>query len=317
MIRNFLSNFWPKLKSMLLNLKERARPRRTLQWWITTVLWLAAIVYVIFGIYFSVQVYHNFSETKATKFAVKIYPFPAVFVNNTIIWSKDYYQQLNYIHQFSDKTKQSVPEATSLRNQIVEQLIENKLLQAQALKYHISVSSSDVNNAYQKIVDQSGGEQEVKKVLNDLYGMNEKDFKNLIRDQVLQQKIKDDVIVQVKVSHIFIKDSAKADEIYKRAKSGEDFAALAKQYSEDTKSAPNGGELGWLSKGQLVVNDTMIPEFDSAAFSGNKGDLVGPIKTSIGYEIIKIEDKKGKINQSFDDWLAGLKKDAKIWRLIK
>jgi foldase protein PrsA len=317
MIKNLWYRFWDFLKRAFSNLKERAKPRKTFQWILTAVIWVIVIVYIGVGIYFGVLVYKYHSESKATKFAVKIYPFPAAVVNSSIVWSKNYYEQLNYIEQFSAKTKQPLPDKVALRNQIVDQLIENKLLEIQAARYHISVTSKDVNDAYQKIVDQSGGSAEVKKVLTELYGMSEKDFKGLIRQQVLKQKIQDQLIMQVQAAHILIKDQNTANDVAARAKKGEDFAALAKQYSEDTKSNTAGGELGWLSRGQFVVNNVSIPEFDNAAFAAKKGDIVGPVQTSIGFEIIKVEDKKGTIDKTYDSWLADLKKQAKIWKQIK
>jgi parvulin-like peptidyl-prolyl isomerase len=299
------------------NLVYRMKPRRNFTWIVTAILWLIIICYLGFGIFVATQVYHKHSESKLTFTSIKFYPMPAAIVNSSVVWAKDYYQQLSYIRQFSSKTKQAVPEAGALRTQIIEQLIENKILEVQATKNHISVTNKDINDAYQKIVDQSGGATEVKKVLTDLYGMNEKEFKQLIRQQVLKEKIQNELITQVKVSHILIKDEAQANAIADRAKKNEDFAALAKQYSEDTKSNAAGGELGWLARGQFVVNDNPIPEFDTAAFAGKKDTIIGPVKTSVGFEIIKIEDKKGKVDQDFNTWLAEQEKQAKIWRILK
>lgn len=233
-----------------------------------------------------------------------------------VIWAKSYYQQLAYIRQFSLKTKQPFPDPVALRKQISDQLIENKLLEVQAAKYRIKVTSKDVDDAYKKIVDQSGGTAEVKKVLNELYGMTEKDFKVLVRQQVLKEKIQNEVIAQVKVAHVLIKDEGRAKEVYDKAKKGDNFGDLAKQFSEDVKTKDQGGELGWLAKGQLVVDNNNMPEFDEAAFKSKKGDIVGPVKTNIGFEIIKVEDKKGQVSESFNNWLSGLKKNTKIWYLI-
>ena len=303
--------------NIYIGLKDRLRPRKTFRWIFISVLWLIVIIYLGFGIFFAIKVYKSHSENKTTELSVKIYPFPVAIVNNGVVWAKDYYQQLAYIRQFSSKTKQPVPDATTLRKQIIDQLIENKILEMQALRYNITVSNKDVNDAYEKIVTQSGGTSEVNKVLSELYGMSEKDFKNLVRQQVLKEKIQNDLIVQVKVAHILIKDEARANEIATRAKAGEDFASLAKQFSEDTKSRDAGGELGWLARGQLVVDNNAIPEFDEAAFKAKAGEIVGPVKTSIGFEIIKVEDRKGKIDENFNLWLSELEKNTKTWRLIK
>jgi parvulin-like peptidyl-prolyl isomerase len=98
----------------------------------------------------------------------------------------------------------------------------------------------------------------------------------------------------VKASHILLqgtnKDSIKtlAEEIYKRAKKGEDFGQLAKTYSKDPGSANQGGQLGWFGKGR------MIKAFEEAAFSGKVGEVVGPVETSYGQHIIKVEAKDKK-----------------------
>lgn len=97
----------------------------------------------------------------------------------------------------------------------------------------------------------------------------------------------------VKASHILInfdtnKDSAKseAEKILKRAKSGEDFAELAKKYSQDKGSGMQGGDLGYFGKGK------MVKPFEDAAFSASVGSIVGPVESQFGYHIIKVTDKQ-------------------------
>ncbi len=101
---------------------------------------------------------------------------------------------------------------------------------------------------------------------------------------------------QVRARHILLKIGNKNEEDVKkqiqallnRAKAGEDFAQLAKQYSEDPASASNGGDLGYFQRGR------MVKEFEDLAFSLKIGDIGGPVKTNFGYHIIKIEDHKPK-----------------------
>ena len=76
-----------------------------------------------------------------------------------------------------------------------------------------------------------------------------------------------------------------------RINQGESFIDLANSYTEDPGNSANpdslnGGKLGWFNKGQ------MVKEFEEAAFSANKGEVVGPILTQFGYHIIKIDDKR-------------------------
>ena len=79
----------------------------------------------------------------------------------------------------------------------------------------------------------------------------------------------------------------KVDSIYNLAISGEDFAELAMKYSEGP-SAPQGGDLGYFTKGR------MVPAFEEAAFKLNKGEISEPVKSRFGWHIIKLIDKKIK-----------------------
>lgn len=76
----------------------------------------------------------------------------------------------------------------------------------------------------------------------------------------------------------------KAEDVLKRVKAGEDYAALAGQFSADG-SAAQGGLMRWFGKGR------MVPEFETAAFALQKGQISDLVKSKFGYHIIKIEDK--------------------------
>lgn len=111
---------------------------------------------------------------------------------------------------------------------------------------------------------------------------------------------------QVKASHILIgvdqnapesevkKAEAKIEKIYAKAKKGQDFAKLAKKYSEGPSSAV-GGELGWFDK------KSMVKPFADEAFSMNPGDISAPVRTRFGFHIIKVEDKKAAGTKSLAD----------------
>ena len=77
---------------------------------------------------------------------------------------------------------------------------------------------------------------------------------------------------------------AKADSIYGLAKAKQNFAQLAKEYSQDPSSAPNGGDLGWFREGM------MVKPFNDACFDGKKGDIV-LVESQFGFHIIDIQDK--------------------------
>lgn len=104
---------------------------------------------------------------------------------------------------------------------------------------------------------------------------------------------------QVRASHVLLKIEgkneaevkAKADEVQKRAKAGEDFAALAKQYSEDDSNNTKGGDLDYFGRG------TMVPEFENAAFSMKAGEISEVIKTPFGFHVIKVVDSKPEVTR--------------------
>ncbi len=103
---------------------------------------------------------------------------------------------------------------------------------------------------------------------------------------------------QIHVRHILIRPKTQDDAGWKDALAraseahakvvapGADFAALAKQYSDDPGSKDSGGDLGWLARGRTVK------EFEDAAFSLKPGEISEPVKSQFGYHTLKLEGKK-------------------------
>ena len=95
----------------------------------------------------------------------------------------------------------------------------------------------------------------------------------------------------------------KAEELHKKIKDGEDFATLAKENSNDTANASNGGDLGWSSK----EDNSFVKEFKEAAYTLTKDKVSDVVKTSFGYHIIKVLDEK---DATFDEMKATLAEKA-------
>jgi peptidyl-prolyl cis-trans isomerase D len=121
---------------------------------------------------------------------------------------------------------------------------------------------------------------------------------------------------RVRVRHILIKTQgkpkadepvlrAKAEALLKQIKAGGDFGELAKKNSEDPGSAVKGGELGWVTRGQ------MVPNFEKAAFSLKPGELSGIVDTEYGYHIVQAEEKQEAHTQTFQEAELPLMMEAK------
>lgn len=127
---------------------------------------------------------------------------------------------------------------------------------------------------------------------------------------------------EVKARHILLDSEDAAKAVIAEVKKGADFAKLAEEKSTGP-SGPQGGDLGWFTKG------TMVPEFAEAAFAMKPGAVTEtPVQTQFGWHVIKVEDRRTAEPPSFEDAkedlraqlaedavtevLANLRKDAKM-----
>lgn len=97
------------------------------------------------------------------------------------------------------------------------------------------------------------------------------------------------------------KAKEKLEGILKRIKAGEDMAKLAGEFSEDPASKTKGGDLGFFPRGR------MVPEFDKIVFSIKSGELSEVFETSLGYHIIRIEERKDAVVEPFDNLKDSIK----------
>lgn len=111
------------------------------------------------------------------------------------------------------------------------------------------------------------------------------------------------VPLQVQARHILIvvpasgtegQAVAKAEAILARVRAGEDFAAVATELSNDSATRARGGDLGFFGPGK------MAPEFEKAAFAMKPGEVSGPVKTSFGYHLIKVEGRRESFRRPFE-----------------
>lgn len=108
---------------------------------------------------------------------------------------------------------------------------------------------------------------------------------------------------QVRARHILVQTSderddaaalARAQQAKSRIAGGADFAAVARELSDDTATKATGGDLGYFGRSGYA------PEFVAAAFGAQPGQVVGPVKTEVGYEVLEVTDKRTGGTQPFE-----------------
>lgn len=105
---------------------------------------------------------------------------------------------------------------------------------------------------------------------------------------------------QVRASHVLLRVdgddeevAARAAEIAAEARSGADFADLAREHSQDETNAGAGGDLGLVERGR------MVPEFENAAFALAEGEISDPVRSPFGYHVIHVTEKQEEVTQPF------------------
>jgi len=155
-------------------------------------------------------------------------------------------------------------------------------------------------------------------------GLTETDFRKILFEiQIYRKRISDVVTTnvpheqeQVWARHILVSDKATAQIFREQLLVGTDFASLAAQYSLDTGSKDNGGDLGWFGKGK------MIPEFETAAFALQVGEISQPVQTTSGWHIIQVLGHETRplteteyttaVTAEFNQWLTDQRTGATI-----
>jgi peptidyl-prolyl cis-trans isomerase C len=253
-------------------------------------------------------------------------------VNGVTITQADFDKEMARVRSQFSRSGRSLRESQlpDIKNRVLETLINRELLYQESQNKGIKVEDAEVNQQVDVLKKRFPNEDEFKAALLEMKvsevelksqirkGMAIQQFvdKDLVQDvKVSETEVKDfyknnpDMFKQaeqVKASHILIKVDAQADksakdqankkikEIQKKLEDGEDFAALAKEYSEGPSSA-NGGDLGYFERGR------MVKPFEDAAFKLKPGEVSGMVETPFGYHLIKVVDKKPESDVSYED----------------
>jgi len=182
---------------------------------------------------------------------------------------------------------EQLPTQDQIKRDVLTQLINRTLVEQLAKQYQVSVSPVDVEQVWQQEIlsafnnDEAATAQQIQTA----YGMTAANFKErVLASNLLYDKVAQAVLLDANLQE---QTKQRADDAYARVKAdGADFAALAKELSDDTSNAEQGGDLGFFAKG------AMVPEFEAAAFALEPGQISELVKTQYGYHIIKLAEKK-------------------------
>lgn len=264
----------------------------------------------------------------------------AAIVNGSVITQRAFDQEVTVLRAQIEQSGQKIEDKQidEFKKHVMNQLVSTELLYQDSKEKGIKISDEQLATYLADVMKRFPSEEEFKKGLSEM-NMTEAEMKIKLRKSLaiqelvtkhvaLETEVTDDeakafydmrqelfqVPESVKASHILIKvatgatqpekDAAmtKIKELQEKVKNGEDFAELAKKNSE-CPSAPNGGDLGFFSKGQ------MVKPFEDAAFALAPGDVSDIVETQFGYHLIKAVEKKKNDVIAFDTAKEKIKKN--------
>lgn len=233
---------------------------------------------------------------------------------------------------WDQEIEEGVKYKDKFKEMILDQMIYTEVIYEAAKKENLLPTEEEVNKSIEEFNTSIKDNDAYKKQLKEL-GIDDNFLKyqferNLASDNYKEKFNKDNSVTndemkkyydenkddfyidQVEASHILIKTiddedkklsdekkaeaKKKAEEVLAKAKAGENFSELAKEYSQDTVSAKNGGDLGFFKKGE------MVKPFEEAAFSMKVGEISDLVESDFGYHIIKVTDKEDR-QKTFDE----------------
>lgn len=260
---------------------------------------LGAAVVVICAVA-GLGVYRAYAKSASDPFTIavaKVLRLPVVKLQDKNILYTDYIEDLKAIEvmaaydtaqRAAGQPEVRTPGADMTREQMTDQvlwrLVNNVIISAAAEKYNITISDEDVATLKSSMLQNFKDETELELELVKRYGWKISDYEQkVIRPFILQSKLAKKITEDAEAKETL---RVQAQKVLDEVKKGGDFAALAKQYSNDG-SAQNGGDLGWFGKG------VMVEQFEKAAFSLKKGETYPTlVETDFGYHIIKLDDRR-------------------------
>lgn len=225
------------------------------------------------------------------------------------------------INAIPNPTQRAV-RANAVRREILDRLIDEKLLQQQAGELKLSVSTEEVDRSIDEVKRTNNLDDTQLRAELQRMGMNLSDYRANIRKEIMRYRVLSIAVgskitvsdsdvqayyernfkaggnTQVRAATIFVvipenadaaavrEKEAQAKRLLARAQAGEDFSKLAMEHSEDPATRSEGGDLGYFGKG-------MLPKpIEEIVFAMKVGEVRGPVRADRGFHVIKLLDRK-------------------------
>ena len=250
-------------------------------------------------------------------------------VNGAVITRSVFNRAVNFAKQRALQMGKPIDDA-QLEKEVLKQLVGSDLLYQESKKEGIKVDQKAVDERLEQWKKRFPNEEEYKKALSNLNlslpQMKEDIKRGMTIEKLIVTRFVDKTTVpeneikayyeshsnlfkqpeQVRASHILIKIEPKANEsekedalkkireVQEKQIKGDDFAKLAKKYSQGPSNA-KGGDLGFFKRGQ------MVPAFEEVAFKLKPGEVSDIVKTRFGYHLIKVVDKKPESTVPYEE----------------
>lgn len=251
---------------------------------------LTAVVVAFFA--YCILALYRFHDSSTFLYRVtQVIPFPVAKAGPRYVSYESYLFELrHYVHYY--QTQQRVDfnsesgkqQLTEFRKRAMDIVVSDAYVKQISAKHHVSVSNRELEDAIRLVRSQNrlgSNNQVFEDVLKEFWGWSVNDFKRELRQQMLAQKV---------VSTLDTATQARAKEAYTRIQAGEDFATIAKQYSDDTATKDNGGDYGF-AIGQS--DRDLPPQVIDAMFRLKAGEVSNIVNTGTSLEIIKVKEMSG------------------------
>jgi len=259
-------------------------------------------------------------------------PPAAARINGQAIALEEFEKQVSLAKEYLQK-QQSFDPATpegkaalaQLRGQVLAWMIDQALIDQAAGRESISISATQVDSEVSKLAGNDPAKFEEWLKMN---GLTREGFRLQLQRELFGAALQERLVgatapsvEQVHARHILVNTEAEGMSILIKLRSGESFANLATQYSQDKGSAGMGGDLGFFPRG------IMLQQIELVAFALDPGQTSGVFKTDFGYHIIQVveKDPARKISDEmlpawrqsmFLRWLETQRTEAKIEYLV-